>query len=867
MTWKKRLAGVVSLILALSILMVPMASVAGSDRITISQNGYYMQKLSNPTLGEGEIDGLVTPGDRFNSYAWATGELGDYIYVGSNRNLVGSTIELYIHAYGDKIPMDTVRQFVDTFTNGELALTPEDETGKGGVIARYNKTTGEMETVFEPDADLPAPFNDITGYRMCVAFKGSLYFGTTGTANTMLLRIGPDFEKGDLPEILVHMTKPAETGMGNIRAYDVTDDGERLYIGGTDASQLSHEEIEEGVTSAVRIQTTTDGDHFETIAGPDDFYPYTLEKYISNSGDVWDLVVYQDVVYLSLMTTIGAVVYKGVEVGKGKPGANEYGWQWTEFIGDGLGRQGDPDYPAGFGNPLNYVMSPIVYKGDLYYYTLSNAFDSMVRAIFALVKFVRTQDINAYFEGLKTMENSMKNQASIYRLTAEGEMQMVMGAPDAHFNREKGNYLSETLNAFSNSTELGCMQYIWRATEYNGKLLFGTFDASTLNHYFTFLTNGDLIGMSDEACEHQIRSAVDLINHLKKETVIDSKTTDLLVKLLGTLNGMVNKEATETSVKQLLELSLQFKKAFDKISPLLDKLVNSDWAQSLGDKLEGVNALRSIYNTFANIDTEGLERYIRISNAIMAAEGGFDLYETQDGLHYKEILNDGFNDRFNYGCRSFIAGSDGLYLGTANPYYGGQLWKLNEITAELKALSSELLPGLAFDPSVKNYRATVDKAIEQLSLTAVGADPGTRVRVNGQATDGGAPVTISLQEGENMIRIETASADDSVKDVYTITVLRGTPAEASSRPGTTAASDAPAQPAPDTSDTKQNVTGTEAADPPEQGNPTDPATDQAEKGPQSADIPATGGSAPATMLAALVLGAAGTMALSRKRRR
>lgn len=111
--------------------------------------------------------------------------------------------------------------------------------------------------------------------------------------------------------------------------------------------------------------------------------------------------MYQDTVYLSLMTTIGAVVYQGVEVGKGQPGANEYGWKWTEFIGDGLGKQGDPIYPAGFGNPLNYVMSPIVYQGDLYYYTLSNAFDAMVKAIFSLVKLVRTQDINAYFEGLK----------------------------------------------------------------------------------------------------------------------------------------------------------------------------------------------------------------------------------------------------------------------------------------------------------------------------------------------------------------------------------------------------------------------------------------------------------------------------------
>ena len=87
--------------------------------------------------------------------------------------------------------------------------------------------------------------------------------------------------------------------------------------------------------------------------------------------------------------------------------------------------------------------------------------------------------------------------------------------------------------------------------------------------------------MDADDCEHQIRSAVDLINLLKKETVIDSKTTDMLVQVLGTLNSMVNKKATEASVKQLLEISLQFKKAFDKIRPILDKIVNSDLANPL----------------------------------------------------------------------------------------------------------------------------------------------------------------------------------------------------------------------------------------------------------------------------------------------
>ena len=91
MLWKKCLACALTVLLVCSALLAPAASAASQEGITIAEGGYYMQKLSNPTLGEGEADGLVTPGDRFNSYGWATGELGDYIYVGSNRNLVRNT--------------------------------------------------------------------------------------------------------------------------------------------------------------------------------------------------------------------------------------------------------------------------------------------------------------------------------------------------------------------------------------------------------------------------------------------------------------------------------------------------------------------------------------------------------------------------------------------------------------------------------------------------------------------------------------------------------------------------------------------------------------------------------------------------------
>ena len=56
---------------------------------------------------------------------------------------------------------------------------------------------------------------------------------------------------------------------------------------------------------------------------------------------------------------------------------------------------------------------------------------------------------------------------------------------------------------------------------------------------------------------------------------------------------------------------------------------------------------------------------------------GFDLYCTTDGEIWYPVSINGFGDRWNYGVRSFCSDpdTDDLYLGTANPYYGCQIWK------------------------------------------------------------------------------------------------------------------------------------------------------------------------------------------------
>jgi len=71
-----------------------------------------------------------------------------------------------------------------------------------------------------------------------------------------------------------------------------------------------------------------------------------------------------------------------------------------------------------------------------------------------------------------------------------------------------------------------------------------------------------------------------------------------------------------------------------------------------------------------------LEKYLYINNKVKNDEWGFDLFRTSDGETFEVITRNGFNDKYNYGCPSFLATEEGLYIGTCNPFYGGQLFLL-----------------------------------------------------------------------------------------------------------------------------------------------------------------------------------------------
>ena len=52
------------------------------------------------------------------------------------------------------------------------------------------------------------------------------------------------------------------------------------------------------------------------------------------------------------------------------------------------------------------------------------------------------------------------------------------------------------------------------------------------------------------------------------------------------------------------------------------------------------------------------------------------MYTSADGESFTTITTNGFNDPYNHGLRVFATGDDWMAIGTANPFYGTQLWKM-----------------------------------------------------------------------------------------------------------------------------------------------------------------------------------------------
>ena len=74
-------------------------------------------------------------------------------------------------------------------------------------------------------------------------------------------------------------------------------------------------------------------------------------------------------------------------------------------------------------------------------------------------------------------------------------------------------------------------------------------------------------------------------------------------------------------------------------------------------------------------------RVIPTLEPVLQHEFGADFFKTKDGRFWQPVTKTGFGDPFNYGVRTLQSTPAGLFVGTANPFYGLQVFKATEPSA------------------------------------------------------------------------------------------------------------------------------------------------------------------------------------------
>lgn len=63
-----------------------------------------------------------------------------------------------------------------------------------------------------------------------------------------------------------------------------------------------------------------------------------------------------------------------------------------------------------------------------------------------------------------------------------------------------------------------------------------------------------------------------------------------------------------------------------------------------------------------------------VADVAGAIGAGFDLWASPDGTHFELVSHNGLGDDYSYGVRNFVSLPFGLFVGTANPFYGFRLY-------------------------------------------------------------------------------------------------------------------------------------------------------------------------------------------------
>ena len=672
---------IISMFLAVSLALTPLTPQAETSNThfpityTSESGNYTATKLSHPNDDVMQPDGIIEYengiNDRGENYSWSAVGHGDYMYVGVLYGAISRTLQ--IMAAQNNIDYSLFKASIDALFNGTLFMGDEENNPNNenrSMLLKLNTKTGEV-TVVRPPSD--------ASYRAAIEYKGKLYFAASAS-QPYLLEVDPT---DDSTKIVYTSQKPSNPFISvGIRGLTVVNDNlVASMIGDNGAYIVSSNNPSEGESS------------FKTIATQQDLLDYPAYYYNDSifGGAIWDMVEFNNKLYVTVVTGKSGNK-QAFAMFSGEENKETGKWDFNLIVGD---EKDGATYPYGLGADRSGAGNLFVYDNHLY---IGGYNDPMIALADVL---------NMNFEELY---KDLSSPVCLWRMDTDENINMVAGDSNELFPTVLGNQSA----GFGSNLN----QYVWRMAEYDNKLYVGTFDIGSLAYPLMQFTNGDVLHMTPEEIKSQIHYIKVLLEVLKKndEDATITESTDANTKSNYSEEA---KYINSLSAEDQNDVENSLTELYDGLSELESVLDLEAYSETetcgLSDSL--LNIYQNLVNEYLKIrdllpedlveildktlnqdSVDNLFYFLETCKYLSAGERGFDLLVSEDGINFETITTNGLGDPYNHGCRIFAVTNSGLTLGTANPFYGTQVWKVTDNQR-----------GTILDSIIKNTDVTYNK--------------------------------------------------------------------------------------------------------------------------------------------------------------
>ena len=690
----------------------------GTQKVTYTAGNYTFEKISHPTKGTMSADGIVdyigdgavnvitdpsdpnyNAGDRGQNYSWSAVAYGDWMYVGTCYSAMGNTLTLMQNILGDKFDKDVMEAALKAMFNGTFYYGHEDGVDGGGILVKVNTKTGETKLLMSNSLNGMAPL-----FRNAIAYNGKLYFcgsvhvnGRSGLPSVYEIDPTDDSYKA----VYVGLSSMQDYGAAYKKGISTGIRGMCVYNGKLVISNV-FADATTGESGATILASSNPSEGFTVIASQRDLFDYPAYTYRDSiyGGSVWDMVEYNGHLYVSICTGTeenapddntmqSFAIVRGDEKADGT-------FTWTPLIGDQ--EKDGARYTFGIDpeRTRSGAANLIVYKDHLYIGEYNDEQIAMERILFN--KTGEGSDGSLGGVDCSFVNANLEQSVNLYRMDKDENIELLVGDATTMF---PNGGISGIGSGFGHNEN----QYIWRMEVYDGKLYIGTFDTSSLLEPIGQFSNGDIIGMTPEQWATQLQYIKELLELLyeknktnpvatyEMQATPETATPETAMYMDDMAVEVEDSFASEAAaLTDMMEIAPDVlgndtemgvlsseNSVEDRITSLQDF---SDYYETMLDQYEQLAAeydlgddLKDAFEKLLNQETwDKIKSVLVCLNYMRTASRGFDMYVTSDGVNFETLTTSGFGDPYNHGLRVFAVTNQGLCLGTANPFYGTQLW-------------------------------------------------------------------------------------------------------------------------------------------------------------------------------------------------